>query len=150
MKNTKSFLAIAILMVAGLWVGWPENRTDARVAGSETAEQPYEPKPAGTLTFNRDIAPVIFNNCASCHRPGEVAPFSLLGYQDVKKRAKQIAYVSENRIMPPWKADQSDFEFKSDRRLTNEQIGIIKQWAEEGAPEGNLKDLPAMPKFTEG
>jgi hypothetical protein len=149
-RLSKSVVALSIVFGAGLWLSWPENQTRVRAAGSLAADPPYMPKPPGTLTFSKDIAPIVFNNCASCHRPGEVAPFSLLSYQDVKKRAGQIAYVTGHRFMPPWKADQSDYEFKSSRRLTKEQIGMIKQWADEGAPEGNPKDTPALPKFTEG
>ncbi len=110
----------------------------------------YVPKPPGSVTFNKDIAPIIFDNCSSCHRPGEVAPFPLLSYQDVKKRAKQIADVTGSKFMPPWKADHSDYEFKNARRLTTEQIGMLKQWADEGSPEGKSTDLPPQPKFTEG
>src|SRR5258708_39367874 len=83
------------------------------------------------VTFNKEIAPLIYQNCASCHRPGEVAPFSLLTYADVKKRAKQIAMVTESRFMPPWKAD-SHGEFLNERRLSTEQITLIKQWADQG------------------
>src|SRR5687767_12693378 len=65
----------------------------------------YKPLPKGTLNFNKHIAPIMFENCSSCHRPGEVAPFSLLSYQDIKKRAQQVVLVAEDRSMPPWKAD---------------------------------------------
>lgn len=146
----KSFLAIVTLLGAGAWLGWPENQTGARAIGGAAAEASYEPKAAGVLTFSKDIAPIVFNNCASCHRPGAVAPFSLLSYQDVRKRAKQIAYITEKRIMPPWKADHGDYEFKDERRLTGEQIATIKRWVEEGAPEGDPKIMPAPPAFNDG
>jgi hypothetical protein len=150
----KLFPAIAIMLVAGLRLDWPENQTGTRAAGSAAIEASYETsyKPRGpvTLTFSKDIAPIIFEKCASCHRPGAVAPFSLLGYQDVKKRAQQIAYITDKRIMPPWKADQGDYEFKDDRRLTIQQIGIIRRWVEEGAAEGDPKDAPAPPAYSEG
>jgi hypothetical protein len=108
------------------------------------------PLAKGTVTFNKDIAPIMFENCTSCHRPGEVAPFSLLTYADAKKRAKQIAIVTEKRIMPPWKAESEHDEFINARRLTARQIGLVKQWAADGAPEGNAKDLPPAPKYTAG
>lgn len=108
------------------------------------------PLAKGKLTFNKDIAPIIFENCASCHRPGEVAPFSLLTYADVKKRARQIAIVTEKRVMPPWKAESGHHEFINARRLTERQIGMIKQWVAEGAPEGKAKDLPPAPRYTAG
>ncbi|HKX30873.1 MAG TPA: cytochrome c, partial [Blastocatellia bacterium] len=89
-------------------------------------------------------------NCAACHHSGGGAPFALLSYQDVKKRARQIAYITEEGIMPPWKADHSDYEFRDERRLTAEQIRMIKQWVEGGAPEGNPKETPPPPASSEG
>ena len=110
----------------------------------------YAPHAKGTLTFTKDIAPVVFNNCSACHRPGEVAPFSLLNFMDVKKHAKQIADITSTRVMPPWKAEPGHGEFMDMRRLTNEQIGMIGQWVDEGCAEGKPEDLPALPKFTDG
>jgi mono/diheme cytochrome c family protein len=150
----KLLLAITVLLAAGFWRTWPENQTGARAVGGAAVEASHEtssePKAAGALTFSKDIAPIIFDKCASCHRPGAVAPFSLLSYQDVRKRAKQIAYITEKRIMPPWKADQGHYEFKDDRRLTGEQIGVIKRWVDEGAAEGDPKDAPSPPAYIEG
>ncbi|WP_395141195.1 hypothetical protein [Armatimonas sp.] len=105
---------------------------------------------ADTITYNKDIAPIVFKQCVSCHRPEEVAPFSLMTYQDFKKRAKQIALVTEKRTMPPWKLEPGYGEFKHERRLTETQIATIKEWAQSGAPEGNPADLPPRPKFTDG
>ncbi len=99
------------------------------------------------VTFNKEIAPLIYQNCATCHRPGEVAPFSLLTYADVKKRAKQIAMVTGSRFMPPWKAD-SHGEFVNERRLSVDQVSLIKQWADNGAPEGTSAK-PPLPKYAE-
>ncbi|HWF09646.1 MAG TPA: cytochrome c, partial [Bryobacteraceae bacterium] len=69
------------------------------------------------VTFNKQIAPIIYNNCSSCHRPGEAAPFSLLSYQDVAKKARLIAAVTASRYMPPWKAEPGSYAFKDERRL---------------------------------
>jgi len=101
-------------------------------------------------TFNKDIAPMVFKNCAVCHRPGEVAPFSLLSFKDAAKRAKQMARVTGEQIMPPWKAEAGFGEFANDRHLTAEQIALMRDWAEAGAPEGSSADLPPAPKFTDG
>ena len=103
-----------------------------------------------TVTFNKDIAPILFQNCASCHRTGEVGPFSLLTYQDAKRRATQLAEVTESRQMPPWLPSAGHGEFAGERRLTGEQVKTIKVWADAGSPEGDPKDLPPAPKFTEG
>ena len=89
------------------------------------------------LTFNKDIAPIVYQNCVVCHRSGEVAPFSLTGYDgDVKKRAKQIAAVTRQRYMPPWKAEEGYGDFQNARRLSDEQIAKIRKWVDEGAVEG--------------
>lgn len=101
-------------------------------------------------TFNKDIAPIVFQNCTACHRPGEVAPFTLMSYDDVAKRIKTIAKVVEKRVMPPWKAEPGLQHYLDERRLTDAQIALIKQWAAGGMKQGDAADLPPMPKFTEG
>src|SRR3569623_249728 len=83
-------------------------------------------------TFNKHIAPLVFDKCAVCHRPGEVAPFSLLSYGDVKKRAKQIAEVTASRYMPPWKPVASHGTFVGERKLTAEEISLIRRWVDAG------------------
>jgi mono/diheme cytochrome c family protein len=108
------------------------------------------PASAAEVTFNKDIAPLVFENCAGCHHPGEVAPFSLLNYGDVKKRAKQIVQVTGERFMPPWKSLEGHGTFVDERRLTNEEIALIARWVEQGAVEGNAADLPPQPVFKEG
>jgi len=102
-------------------------------------------------TFNHDIAPIIYSNCSNCHRPGEVAPFSLLTYDDAAKRAKQLAAVTAARFMPPWKAEPGyGGHFMNERRLTDAQIATIRAWATNGAPEGDASEKPVPPKFTNG
>jgi hypothetical protein len=100
-------------------------------------------------TFNKHIAPIVFEQCASCHRPGEVAPFSLLTYADVKKRAQQISQVTSDRFMPPWKSVEGHGKFIGERRLTKEQIDLIGRWVKEGTAEGDASDLPAIPTFND-
>jgi hypothetical protein len=101
-------------------------------------------------TYNKDIAPILYKNCAGCHRPGEVAPFALLTYQDAAKRAMLIAGVTKTRVMPPWKAETGHGDFKDARRLTDEQLDMIQQWAKAGAPEGDAASKPKPPAFTDG
>jgi mono/diheme cytochrome c family protein len=105
---------------------------------------------AAPPTYNRDIAPILINQCAMCHRPGEVAPFSLLTYEDAAKRAPLIAAVTKARIMPPWKAEPGFGVFEHERRLTAEQISLVGEWARAGAPEGDPKDKPAVPTLADG
>ena len=105
---------------------------------------------AAPPTFSRDIAPILFKNCVTCHRPGEVGPFSLLTYEDARKRAKTIATAVEKRLMPPWKAAPGLVAYHDEMRLSDAQIALIKVWAANGAPEGNRADLPPAPKFASG
>ena len=101
-------------------------------------------------TFSEDIAPIVFKNCAPCHRPGEVGPFSLLTYQDVLRKAKTIATVTQSRYMPPWPADPTYSHFLGERVLTDVQIETIKRWVANDSPEGDAAKLPPVPEFSRG
>lgn len=101
-------------------------------------------------TFARDIAPIIYQNCAACHHAGGVGPFPLLSYEDVKKHARQIAAVTAARYMPPWKAEDGYGDFQDERRLTQAQIRLIAKWVEAGAPEGVSSEAPVAPHFEDG
>ena len=101
-------------------------------------------------TFNKDIAPILYQNCATCHRPGEVAPFSLLTYQDAAKRASLIAVITQKCVMPPWKAEPGYGSFANERRLSDRQIALFRDWAKAGAPEGEPQDKPVPPAFPNG
>lgn len=102
------------------------------------------------VTFNRDIAPIVFRSCSSCHRPGEAAPFSLLTYSDAKKHARQIAEVTQSRSMPPWLPEPQRLKFADELRLSDAQIKLFEDWVKQGAVEGSAADLPPSPKFVEG
>ena len=107
--------------------------------------------PATAPTFSKDVAPIVFNNCASCHRAGEVAPMTLTSYDDVRPWAKVIKSKIMSREMPPWGADPAhSLKMRNDRSLTQTQIDTIVAWVDGGAPKGSDADLPAMPKFAEG
>lgn len=105
---------------------------------------------AASPTFSAGIAPIIYRNCAVCHRPGEAAPFSLLNYPDVKRRGRQIAEVVASGYMPPWKITESDFAFRNDRRLNPDAIEQIQAWYSAGMPAGDLASAPSAPKFPSG
>lgn len=105
---------------------------------------------APDVTFTKDIAPIVFNHCTQCHRPGEVAPFALMNYADVARHAHEIADLTENHTMPPWKPAEGFGDFTGARRLTGQQIELIQKWVKAGKPEGNPADLPAMPQFKSG
>jgi mono/diheme cytochrome c family protein len=104
---------------------------------------------AQPVTFNRQIAPIIYNNCSSCHRPGEAAPFALLSYQDVLRKGQIIAAATSSRLMPPWKADPASYAYRDERRLKDSDIALIQQWVKAGMPEGD-GPAPASPKFASG
>jgi hypothetical protein len=104
----------------------------------------------GELTFNKDIAPIIHRHCSTCHRPGEAAPFALLTYQEVKERAPDIVSVTSRRYMPPWLPDRSGPPLRHERHLTENEIGMIRQWADEGAVEGAARDKQPLPTWPEG
>ena len=105
---------------------------------------------AGSVTYNRDIAPIIQGNCSGCHRPGQSAPFSLLTYEDVSRHAEQICEVTQSRLMPPWKAMRGFGHFRDERGLSNAEIGLLKRWAKTGKPEGDSANRPKMPAFPDG
>ncbi len=105
---------------------------------------------AEPVTFNKDIAPIVFHSCAPCHRPGEAAPFPLLTYEDVRRHASQIVQVTRRRYMPPWPPEPGYGDFEGVRRLSDDQIERFARWVEDGAPEGHPAELPPVPRFTEG
>jgi hypothetical protein len=101
------------------------------------------------VTFNRDIAPIVYRNCAACHRPGEAAPFPLLSYGDVMKKGKTIAKVTAAHVMPPWKAEPASYGYRDERRLTGDEIGLLQEWVRQGMPEGSGRK-PEPPQFASG
>ncbi len=109
-----------------------------------------KPSLSNKVTYARDIAPIMNANCVSCHRSGQIAPFPLGSYNDVAKRAKQISDVTESHYMPPWKPAPDFGSFVGEHRLPDHDIELIKTWANNAAPQGDLADLPPPPKFTDG
>ncbi len=101
-------------------------------------------------TFSKDVAPILYNRCIECHRPGEAGPMPLRTYKEARPWAKAIKEAVASRTMPPWMADPKVNHFKNDRHLSVEEIATVSKWAEGGAPEGNPKDLPKLPEFVQG
>ena len=122
-------LGLAVLILPG--------RAAAQATG------PQEP------TFAKDVAPILYESCVRCHRPGQIAPMSLLNYQEVRPWARSIKNKVETRTMPPWHLDRriGIQEFKNDPSLTDEQIATIVTWVDNGAPQGNPADTPTPPEF---
>jgi len=115
-----------------------------------TKPQAKDPAPApkplpANVTFAEHVAPIVYKKCANCHRPGEVAPFALNSYAEVKKRADMVALVTGSRQMPPWKTRPTDVAYQNDNHLTDDEIALIKKWADQGAPMGDAKKAPTPP-----
>jgi hypothetical protein len=115
------------------------------VAGSALAQDP----PQGP-TFSRDIAPIFYKHCTSCHRPGDIAPMSLLNYADAFPWARSILKRVVERSMPPWFADPRYGKFQNERRLSETEIDTISKWVLSGRRQGNPADLPPAPQYAEG
>ena len=105
---------------------------------------------ADEVTFNRNVAPILLEHCATCHRPGQSGPFSLLSYSDARKRARQIVSVTRDRFMPPWLPKPGSHRFVGDRRLSDKEIDIFAQWVAGGMAEGDPEEFPVAPKWPEG
>lgn len=110
----------------------------------------YACKQKPAITFSEHIAPIIYKNCTTCHRPGSAGYFSLISFNDVAKRAKMIASVTASRQMPPWPADNTYTHFIDEKVLSEHEISLIRQWTEAGAPLGDTTKLPSTPVYVEG
>ena len=108
---------------------------------------PAQAAPAPKVTYYQNIAPILYQNCSPCHRPGESGPFPLLSYDDVKKHAAQIADVTKRRYMPPWLPEAGHGEFLEERRLTDAQIQTIQDWVQQDMPSGSASHAPPPPAF---
>ncbi len=105
---------------------------------------------SSTPTFSKDVAPIFFKNCTACHRPGEIAPMSLLTYRDARPWVRSIGTQVAKGAMPPWHADPAHGTFVNDRRLSASEKDTILRWVNGGAPEGNATDLPPQPIYPSG
>jgi hypothetical protein len=137
--NKRSFVVAGGLWLCGL------------VIVAQGAAQYAKPTAAvDTPTFTKDVAPILYKNCTNCHRPGEIAPMSLLTFKDARPWAKSIREKVSLGLMPPWHADPTHGEFLNDRRLSDAEKDTVIKWVAAGAPEGNPADLPAQPTYAEG
>jgi mono/diheme cytochrome c family protein len=133
-------VVVGSVLVCLLVLVW---RYDAQPALAEAAAK-------GPVTFSRDVAPIVYANCTVCHRPGAIGPFALVTYEDAHRHARQIADVTSQRQMPPWKPHQGFGEFKDQRVLSDAQINTLAAWAAGGAPQGDPGQTPRVPKFRDG
>lgn len=128
--TTKSIVgfAMGVFVVSGVVMGQKATAT----------QQPTAP-----VTFHKDVLPVLQKNCQSCHRPGQIAPFSMLGYKETRPWARAIKTAVVSKVMPPWPADTKYGHFLNDRSLKQTDIDTLAAWADTGAVEGDPKDAPA-------
>ena len=135
--------ALVLVLVGIVWLGITSTVTIG-------APQQAAAASAAAPTFSADVAPIMYAKCVTCHRPGEVAPMSLITYKDVRPWASSIREKVTTRVMPPWHADRQYGVFRNEQSLTQSEIDTIVKWANAGAPEGNPSRMPALPKFPEG
>lgn len=109
-----------------------------------------KPEVESEITYTKHIAKIYNDNCVACHREGQIGPFSLTSYDDAAGWAEMCREVTSQRRMPPWHADPAIGKFANDARLSKDQIAMIAKWCENGAPEGDPKDLPPAPTFATG
>jgi mono/diheme cytochrome c family protein len=136
---------VAIAAAASAWLS-----AVMPVATQEPMALRQAPPAERAPSFTKDVAPILYKHCASCHRPGEIGPMSFLTYQDVRPWAKSIREKVVSRQMPPWFADSQYGKFRNDRRLSQQDIDTIIAWVNAGARQGNPADLPERPSFPEG
>lgn len=102
------------------------------------------------INYSKDIAPIIYENCTSCHRTGEIAPISFTSYEEVKNWGNMIKYVTEIKYMPPWSPNPEYRHLLNERILSEEQIDLIAEWVDNGMEQGNPDDEPSLPDFPTG
>jgi hypothetical protein len=123
----------------------------AAAAGvSAGAQSPQGIQSPASPTFTKDVAPILYSRCVSCHRPGDIAPMSLLSYEEARPYARSIRTKVAEGTMPPWHAEAAPGTFRNDRRLTAAEKDTILKWVDAGAPKGDLQDMPAPPVFAAG
>ena len=101
-------------------------------------------------TFTKDVAPILYEKCANCHRPGEIGPMSFLDYKSTRPWARSIRAMVASRAMPPWSATSESMKMRNDRTLSQEEIDTIGAWVEGGAPRGDNAYMPPVPEFPSG
>lgn len=145
-----------IVVAVGTFVGvlsmrrWENSDKSAPASPEGTSNSGYTARPKGTITFSKDIAPILYERCVSCHRPGGSGPFNLLTYADARKHASDIVRVTSSRYMPPWLPAPGFGSFVGERTLSRGELGLLRQWKNEGAVEGRPSDLPPLPVWVEG
>ena len=143
----RSRLALCVVMISAVVAAAAVAASSAQSGG---APAPAPASQADVPTWSKDVAPIVQKNCQVCHRPGEAGPFSLLTYQDARRRAAKIKDAVADRVMPPWFADPHYGKFSNAMGLSASEIDTIVKWVDGGAPEGDPRDLPKPAEWVEG
>src|SRR5262245_46256092 len=134
-RSTLLCCSFALVFLAGAAIGVTEPQTAT---------------PLNSVTFTKDVLPILQRNCQACHRPGEIGPMSFMTYQTTRPWAKAIRDAVVNKKMPPWFADPHYGDFKNEKHLTDSEIATLASWADNGAHEGDAADAPAPVQFMDG
>jgi thiol-disulfide isomerase/thioredoxin len=126
--------------------GKPVSKPTTAVAGCFIARV-HKPKPAGSVTYDKEVARILQKNCQECHRAGQIGPMPLVTYDDARDWSDTIKEVVRDGRMPPWLADPGHGKFANDRRLSGEEREALLAWIDQGCPRGDDKDLPPPPTF---
>lgn len=154
-----SLIAVVVVLAFACFASFTARPSASRAAAPESGYGEALPSSQRTAkqtaakrepTFTKDIAPIFNRNCVSCHRPGEVAPFSLQTYKESRPWGRSIREKVAEGAMPPWHADPAHGKFKNDRRLSQAEKETILAWVDSGMKEGEAKDLPPPPQFADG
>src|SRR5271169_222763 len=141
-----SLVAIGRKNQAARWGLWLSVLLAGLILSGPAAE-PQSPQTEPPPTFSRDIAPILYASCASCHHAGGHGPFPLTSYEDATKHSAKIVAATRARKMPPWLPEHGYGDFAGEHRLTDAQIQLIEEWGNAGAPQGEASEAPAPPQF---
>jgi hypothetical protein len=133
-----------------LLAGKPVRTPITKAVGCAIGSREIAVKSATSVTYHKDVAPILQKNCQICHRPGEVGPFSLMTFKQAVTWAEDIKEYTASRKMPPWKPSAATFAFHNDRRLSDDEIKTLAAWVDGGAQEGDKKDAPPPATFVDG
>jgi peroxiredoxin len=132
-----------------LLAGKPVRTPVTKAVGCSIGNREAVVKAPTSVTFHKDIAPILQKNCQACHRPGEVGPFSLMTYKQAVTWAEDIKDYTASKKMPPWKPTEAAYPFHNERKLTDAEIKTLAAWVDGGTPEGNPKDAPPPAKWSD-